>query len=101
MMRGKGSRKKGDYWKKDHPDTGETLKFIYLQTQADAKPLVEDFLKSPIGKKLIVKWGRGETGSKKIKFNFKRTLERYKDWANTNGDQGESIDPMVCACYRL
>ena len=88
-MPAKGTKKKGDYWKKDHPDTAETLKFIHLQNQAHEKPLVEDFLKTPVGKTLIAKWGGGLAGEKKIKFNFKRTLERYKDWVNTNGDQGE------------
>jgi len=85
----RGSKKNGDYWKKDHPDTGETLKYIYLQTQANTKPLVEEFLKSPIGKKLVVNWGGGKTGEKKVKYNWKSTTARFKDWVNTSGDQGE------------
>ena len=84
----RGCKKKGNYWKKDHPDTGETLKFIHLQTQSNTKPTVEDFLKSPVGKKLVVNWGGGATGEKKVKYNFGSTEKRYKDWVDANNDQG-------------
>ena len=86
----KGTKKKGEYWKKDHPDTGEALKFIHLQTEASAKPLVADFLLSAVGKALVAKWGAGDRtlGEKKVKYNFSQTLTRYKSWRDNGGDAG-------------
>ena len=86
----RGSKKKADYWKKDNPDTGETLKFIHLQRSAGATPLVEDFLGTPVGKALVAKWGAGDKslGEKKVKYNFKSTLTRHTDWADGSGSQG-------------
>ena len=94
-MPARGSRA-GEYWTRDHLDTADTLKFIHIQKQAGVVPDVEEFLRTPIGKQLVEKWGAGTKGAKKVKYNFRLTLGRYEEWRNSGGGAGQ-FDVVVAA----
>ena len=83
-MPAKGSKKKGDYWNTNDADHAPLLQFIHLQTTAGVAFDVEDFLKTPQGKRIEAKRGK-----KKVQYHFPRIVDRYKDWKRTGGGAGE------------
>jgi len=80
----KGSKKKGDWWTTTHIDHSVLLQFIHLQTQAGIKLDVDEFLKTPQGKR-----PESKRGDKKIKCHFPNVTERHKDWKESGGGAGK------------
>lgn len=99
-MPSRGSRA-GEYWTRDHIDTADTLKFIHIQKQAGVVPDIEEFLRTPIGRQLVQKWGDGTKGTKKVKYNFRLTLSRYEEWRNTGGGAGALVALFPFWCFPI